>query len=124
VGEREGKSSLQPVRHLDVLSRTFGVTDLVLGVVAVDEVLHNAAAFEQADRLAVGESVRQSWDAAVGVDVEEPLLLLCAGVEERCELVALSDLIVGSMAYFLEMSILVCSYGMLRWSLEGGFVTP
>lgn len=44
-------------------------------IVAVDEILHDGAALKQVDGAAVGKGVRQRRDAAVGVDVEEPLLL-------------------------------------------------
>jgi len=48
----------------------------VVLVVPRHEILHDAATFEQSDGLAVRELVRQRWDSAIGVDVEEPLLLL------------------------------------------------
>lgn len=51
----------------------------MLRVVLVDEVLHDAAAFEDADRLAVGVHVGQGWDAAVGVDGGEPGRFLLVG---------------------------------------------
>lgn len=41
------------------------------------KILHDAAAFEEADRFAIRELVRQCWNAAIGVNIEEPLLLLC-----------------------------------------------
>lgn len=44
----------------------------MVGVILLCQVLQNAAGLEQADLLAVTESVRQSGDAAVGVDLEEP----------------------------------------------------
>lgn len=42
------------------------------GVILLDEVLEDAAGFEEADFLAVWEGVCYSGDAAVGVDFEEP----------------------------------------------------
>lgn len=51
----------------------------MLGVVAVDEILHDAAAFEDADFFAVGVGVGQGWDAAVRVDGCEPGRFLLVG---------------------------------------------
>ena len=48
----------------------------MLGVIAVDEVLQDGTALENTDGLAVGEGVGQGGDAAVGVDLEKPRLLL------------------------------------------------
>ncbi len=45
-------------------------------VVLFDEVLHYGAGFEETDDFAIGELVCESWDAAVGVDFEEPGLFL------------------------------------------------
>lgn len=45
----------------------------MLGVVAVDEVLHDAAALENVDLFAVGVDVGQGWNAAVRVDGCEPV---------------------------------------------------
>lgn len=44
----------------------------MLGVVAIDEILHNAAALEDPDLSAVGVGVGQGWDSAVRVDSCEP----------------------------------------------------
>ena len=44
-------------------------------VVAVDKVLHDGAALEQVDGLAVCERIRQGRNASVGVDLEKPWLL-------------------------------------------------
>lgn len=48
----------------------------MLRVIAVREVLQNGAAFKDADGLAIGESVCEGGDATIGVDLEEPRLLL------------------------------------------------
>ena len=37
--------------------------------------IHDAPTLEETNELAIGELVRQSWNAAVGIDVEEPLFL-------------------------------------------------
>lgn len=47
----------QPIVHFEPLARSLGETNLVLGVVALDEVLHDAAGFEEVDGFAVGEGV-------------------------------------------------------------------
>lgn len=47
----------QPVVHLVVLPCALGETDLVLCVVALDEILHDATALEEVDGLAVSEGV-------------------------------------------------------------------
>lgn len=75
--KREGGwAGTYPVVHLPVLARAARVRHLVLGVVAVDQVLQDGSALEDADGLAVREGVGNGRDAAVGVDLEEPRLLL------------------------------------------------
>jgi len=66
----------EPVVDFVAFARPFGVGDLVLGVVLLDEVLEDGAGLEEADLFAVGEGVGHGWDAAVRVDLEEPWLLL------------------------------------------------
>ena len=66
----------QPIVHLVVLASPLGVRDLVLGVVTLNEILHDASRLEQVDGLAIGELVGQGRNAAIGVDGEEPVLLL------------------------------------------------
>ena len=41
-------------------------------VIAIDEVLEDGTALEDAEGLAVGELVSQGGNATVGVDLEEP----------------------------------------------------
>lgn len=96
----------QPVGGLPVLARAGGVGHLVVLVVAVDEVLQDAAALEDADGLAVIERVCESRDAAVGVDLEEPGLL-SGGMSIDCS--AWSCLLGALLTFcvFLEISILV-----------------
>ena len=67
----------QPVIHLKPLPRAFWVADLVLGVVPLDEVLHDTSALKEIDRLSVRKSIRQCGDPPVGVDFQEPWLFLC-----------------------------------------------
>lgn len=49
---------------------------MIDAVVLLDEVLHDRAGFEEADRLAVGKGVGEGGDAPIGVDGEEKGLLL------------------------------------------------
>lgn len=65
-----------PAVHFIVLARAPGVRDLVFRVVAFHKVLHDGAALEEADGRAVREDIGQCGDAAVGVNFEEPGLLL------------------------------------------------
>lgn len=67
---------VHPVVHLVALPAALGEADQVLGIVLLDEVLHDAPRLEQPDRLAIVECVRQRGNAAVGVDVEKPGLFL------------------------------------------------
>ena len=53
----------EPVGDFDRLPGAFGVAELVLFVVAGDEVLHYAAGFEEADELAVCEGVGECWNS-------------------------------------------------------------
>jgi hypothetical protein len=69
-------STLALRTHLKPLPRSLGIADLVLGIILLCEVLHDAAGFEEVDRLAIAEGVGQGRDAAVGVDSEEPGLFL------------------------------------------------
>ena len=66
----------EPALGLVVLLAALRVRDLVVFIVALDKVLHDGARLEQRDGRAVLELVGQSRDAAVGVDLEEPWLLL------------------------------------------------
>jgi hypothetical protein len=66
----------QPVVRLIPLSRPLGIADLVLGIVALHKILHDASRFEEVDCLAIAECVGQGGYAAVRVDCEEPGLLL------------------------------------------------
>ena len=66
----------QPIVHFIPLPRALGEADLVLGVVALYEVLHDASGFEEVVGLAVGEGVRQRGDTSVGIDRAEPRLFL------------------------------------------------
>lgn len=43
--------------------------------------LHNPATLEKIDRLAIGKRIRQSWNTAIGVDLQEPVFLLGAVVQ-------------------------------------------
>jgi hypothetical protein len=52
------------------------VRDLVVLVIAINKVLEDGTALEDADGLAVGELVSNGRNAAIGVDLEEPGLLL------------------------------------------------
>jgi hypothetical protein len=66
----------QPVVHLIPLSRSLGIANLVLRIIPLDKVLHDAAALKQTDGIAIGEFVCQRGDAAIGVDLQEPRLFL------------------------------------------------
>ena len=48
----------------------------MLGVILLNQVLHDGAGFEEADRLAVGKRVRQGRDPSIGIDFKEPWLFL------------------------------------------------
>jgi hypothetical protein len=66
----------EPVVHFVPLTSTLGETDLVVRVVAIHEVLHDATGFEEVDSLAVSKGVGECWDTAIGIDSTEPGLLL------------------------------------------------
>lgn len=67
----------QPVVHLIPLPRALGIANLVLGIIPLDQVLHDASRLEEVDRLSVGEFISQGRNASIGVNLEEPRLLLC-----------------------------------------------
>lgn len=70
-------------RHFHGFPAAARIADFVPGVVSVDEILHDAAAFEDADFLPVGVGVCQGGNAAVWVDGREPggFLLVRAHVD-------------------------------------------
>lgn len=61
----------QPVVHFVPLPRSLGKANLVLRVVPLDKVLHDAPRLEEIDLLAIGEGVGERWNAPVGVDGKE-----------------------------------------------------
>lgn len=61
----------EPVVHLIPFTRSLWEADLVLGIVALDEVLHDASRFEKVDFFAIRERVGECWDASIGVDGQE-----------------------------------------------------
>lgn len=70
-----------PADHLPVLPRPIWVRDLVILVIPGDEVLQDGATLKDADGLPVLGGVGDGRDAAVGVDLEEPGLLLLVVLE-------------------------------------------
>lgn len=66
----------EPVVSLVVFLRAADVADLVVFVVLVDQVLSDTAGLEHGDGPAAVEGVGNGGDAAIGVDLEEPRLLL------------------------------------------------
>lgn len=74
-----GFSGLATNRHLDRLSTPAGIADPVFGVVFVDKILHDAAAFEYVYLVSVRVGVSQGGNAAVGVYGGEPWRLLFVG---------------------------------------------
>lgn len=75
-GTHTGILEVQPVVRLIPLTATFGIRDLVLRIVALNQVLHDASRLEQVDGLSVSELVSQCRDAAIGIDRKEPVFLL------------------------------------------------
>jgi hypothetical protein len=67
----------KPIVHLIPLAATLGVRDLVLGIIALNQVLHDASRLEQIDCLAIGKFVGKGRNSAIGVDGKKPVLLLC-----------------------------------------------
>lgn len=80
-------------RHFYRFTAAAGIADFVAGVVSVHKVLHDAAAFEDADLLSVGMGIGDCWDAAVGVDGCEPVgLLLVGGHVDLADIVGQAEL--------------------------------
>ena len=48
----------------------------MLGIVLLYEICHDASRLEEPDTLPIGKSVRQCRDPTIGIDGEEPGLLL------------------------------------------------
>lgn len=66
----------EPIVHLVPFSRAFGIANLIIGVVAFNEVLHDASRLEQVDSLTISELVCQRRNATIWVDCQEPVFLL------------------------------------------------
>jgi hypothetical protein len=62
--------------HLIPLPCASREADLVLRVIALDQILHDTSRLEEVDRLAIGKGVGQGGDPAVRIDGTEPGLLL------------------------------------------------
>lgn len=73
---RKERAITYPGHHLPVLRRVARVRHLVVLVVAVYKVLENGSALKDANGLAIRPLVGDGGDAAVGVNLEEPRLLL------------------------------------------------
>jgi hypothetical protein len=65
----------EPAGHLPMLSRALRERELVILVIAINEVLQHSTTLKDTNLLAV-ECISESRDATVGVDLEEPLFLL------------------------------------------------
>ena len=63
--------------HLKPLASSLRIADLVLSIVAFDEVLHDRPRLEEIDGFPIGESVSERWNAPIGIDGCEPWFLLC-----------------------------------------------
>ena len=48
----------------------------VILVISLNEILHDRTTLEHTNLLAIGESIRQSGNASVGIDIQKPLFLL------------------------------------------------
>lgn len=66
----------EPVVDFVGFTRSLGETDLVLRVVAFNQILHNTSRFEEVDGLAIGEGISQGRNATIGIDGAEPWLFL------------------------------------------------
>lgn len=65
-----------PVIHLIELSRSTWIRDLVVFVILIHQILLNTSRFKQANSLPIRESIRQSWNPSIRIDLQEPWLLL------------------------------------------------
>lgn len=66
----------EPVVDLVRFTRALGVADEVIFVVSLDEILHDRAGLEEANRLTIREGICQGGDPAIGIDFEKPRLFL------------------------------------------------
>lgn len=48
----------------------------MIGVVSLHKVLHDGPALKEPDQLSIGESIRESRNATIRIDFEEPRFLL------------------------------------------------
>jgi hypothetical protein len=66
----------QPIGHLIKLPRAPRVTNLIILIILINQILLNASALKQPYLLPITESISESGDSAVGVNLEEPRLFL------------------------------------------------
>jgi hypothetical protein len=64
-----GVLEVKPILHGIPVSCTLGEADLVICVVPIDKVLHDASRFEQVDSLAVGEGIGECGDSSIRIDL-------------------------------------------------------
>lgn len=66
----------EPIVDLVGLTRALRVTDEMIFVVLLDEILHDRARFEEPNHLPISEGVCQSRDSTIGINFEKPRLFL------------------------------------------------
>ena len=76
VGPQTAVVEEQPIVDFEGFGRALGVRGAVVRVVRVNQILHNGPRFEQPHLAAVGVDVGQGREASVGVDCQEPRLLV------------------------------------------------
>lgn len=100
-GPNTGILEVEPVLHGIPFTCALGEADLMLWVVAVDEIFHDASGLEEIDNLAIGEGIGKRGDSPIGIDLQE---LAIISLEWLCK--RERRLTHSSFCVFLEMSIL------------------
>lgn len=65
-----------PIVHFVLFSGALRIRDFVVLIVLFSEILEDAARFEKAYLLAIGERICNSWNTSIRVNFEEPRLFL------------------------------------------------
>lgn len=51
-------------KYFDILPGSFRIANLVLGIISLDKILHDASTFEDSNRFAICEGICDSWNSA------------------------------------------------------------
>ena len=78
-GQHTAMLEEQPIITLIILPTSPGKAYLMLLVILLSQIHEYTPALEQPDRLSIVKGIGERWDAAIGIDLEEPGFFLLIG---------------------------------------------